>query len=234
MKTPVFIFCVLMTSLLANAQQFELPDVQENYQTVVGETLRIPIKIKNQSDKAHFYIIRKAQSDLGQSQKGYFCLDKQCLETGISEFSKRVEPGETIQQLVFVLESGLIASQHTIKFQVYPKGNPTEFREFSVLVNVVDRIEKPVLYQSKELTIQDVYPNPVQDHAYIEYRIHHENTKAKLIIHNILGKPMDNVELPTSETRIKINAEEYTAGIYFYTLYIDNNGVLTRKLIVRK
>ncbi|MBX2915944.1 MAG: T9SS type A sorting domain-containing protein [Cyclobacteriaceae bacterium] len=223
-----------MTSLLAGAQQFELPDIQENYQALVGETLRIPIKIKNHSDKATFYIIRKAQSDLGQSQKGYFCLDKNCLEASFSEFSKRVEAGETIQQLAFVLESGLVASQHSIRFQVYPKGNPTEMREFTVFVNVMDRVEKPVLFQSKEITIQDVYPNPVQDHAYIEYRIHQENTKAKLSIHNILGKPMDNIELPAHETRVKLSTEEYTAGIYFYTLYLDNNGVLTRKLIVRK
>lgn len=233
MKVWGLIICLSMASLL-KAQQFQLPDIQESFQTVVGETLRIPIKITNQSDKALFYIIRRVQGDLGESQKGYFCLDKNCLETSFSEFSKRVEPGETIQQLAFVLESGLIASQHAIKFQIFPKGNPAEMQEFTVSVNVHERSEKPVLFHSKEITIQDVYPNPVQDHAFIEYRIHNENIKAKLTIHNILGKPMDEFELPTSETRVKLQTEEYTSGIYFYTLYLDNNGVLTRKLIIRK
>jgi hypothetical protein len=234
MKVWGLIFCFAMVSLAATAQQFDLPDIQDSYQTTVGETLRIPIKITNQSDKPLFYIIRRAQSDLGESQKGYFCLDKNCLETGISEFSKRVEPGETIQQLAFVLESGLIASQHSIKFQVFPKGNQAEMQEYTVYINVHERTEKPVLFHSKDITIQDVYPNPVQDYAYIDYRIHNENAKAKLTIHNILGKPMDEFELPTSETRVKLQTEEYTAGIYFYTLYLDNNGVLTRKLIIRK
>ncbi|GIL23358.1 MAG: hypothetical protein BroJett042_18710 [Bacteroidota bacterium] len=223
-----------MASLVAKAQQFELPDIQESYQTAVGETLRIPIKITNLSDKPVFYIIRRVQSDLGESQKGYFCLDKNCLETGISEFSKRVEPGETLQQLAFVLESGLVANQQTIKFQVFPKGNTLETKEYQVNIHVQERLEKPVLFHSKDITIQDVYPNPVQDYAYIEYRLHNENVKAKLTIHNILGKPMNEVELPSSENRVKLQTEEYTSGIYFYTLYLDNNGVLTRKLIIRK
>jgi hypothetical protein len=234
MKVWGFTFCFVLVSLMASARQFELPEIQESYQTQVGETIRIPIKITNQYDKALFYIIRKAHSDLGASQKGYFCLDKNCLETGISEFSKRVEPGETLQHLAFVLESGLVASQHSIKFQIFPKGNQAEMQEYTVSVNVNERTEKPVLFHSKDITIQDVYPNPVQDHAYIDYRIHNENAKARLTIHNILGKPMAEVELPTSETRVKLQTEEYTSGIYFYTLYLDNNGVLTRKLIIRK
>ena len=234
MKVWGLICFFTMVSLVAMGRQFQLPEIQETYQTNIGETIRIPIKITNQSDKPLFYIIRKAQSDLGESQKGYFCLDKNCLDTGISEFSKRIEPGETIQQLAFVLQSGLIASQHAIKFQIFPKGNQTEMQEYTVYINVHERTEKPVLFHSKDITIQDVYPNPVQDYAYIDYRIHNENTKAKLTIHNILGKPMDEVELPTSETRIKLQTEEFTSGIYFYTLYLDNNGVLTRKLIIRK
>lgn len=234
MKTWAFLVCVAMASLVAKAQQFELPDIQESYQTAVGETLRIPIKITNLSDKPVFYIIRRVQSDLGESQKGYFCLDKNCLETGISEFSKRVGPGETLEQLAFVLESGLVANQQTIKFQVFPKGNTLETKEYQVNIHVQERLEKPVLFHSKDITIQDVYPNPVQDYAYIEYRLHNENVKAKLTIHNILGKPMNEVELPSSENRVKLQTEEYTSGIYFYTLYLDNNGVLTRKLIIRK
>ncbi|QLH32021.1 MAG: T9SS type A sorting domain-containing protein [Cyclobacteriaceae bacterium] len=234
MKTWGLLIFIAMASLVAKAQQFELPDIKESYQTAVGETLRIPIKITNLSDKPIFYIIRRVQSDLGESQKGYFCLDKNCLETGISEFSKRVEPGETLQQLAFVLESGLVANQQTIKFQVFPKGNTSETKEYQVNIQVQERLEKPVLFHSKDITIQDVYPNPVQDYAYIEYRLHNENAKAKLTIHNILGKPMNEVELPSSESRVKLQTEEYTSGIYFYTLYLDNNGVLTRKLIIRK
>ncbi len=234
MKSWVIIIVLLMISLPGLTQNFELLDKQENFQAGIGETLRIPIKIKNTSDKPQFYIIKKIQSDLSTTQKGYFCLDNKCLESSVNEFSKRIEPGETIQQLVYTVESGMLSGQNSIRFQVSPKGSPHEVIEYGVSVGIHEKTEKPVLFQSKDITIQDVFPNPVQDHAFIEYRVHNENVKAKLIIHNILGKPMNEFDLPTSETRVKLQTEEFTSGIYFYTLYLDNNGVLTRKLIVRK
>lgn len=234
MKPWVVVILMLIISLPGLTQSFDLLDKQDNFQSTIGETLRIPLKIRNNSDKAQFYIIRKVYGELSSTQKGYFCLDKNCLESGINEFSKRIEPGETLQQLVYMVEGGLLSSQNSIKFQIFPKGSPLEIEEYSVAITIREKLEKPVLFQSKEITIQDVYPNPVQDQAFIEYRIHNENVKAKLVMHNILGKQLNEIDLPTSETRIKLQTEDFISGIYFYTLYLDNNGVLTRKLIIRK
>lgn len=234
MRTWVIIMLLLIISIPGLTQNFSLLDQQVNFQATVGETVRIPIKIKNTSEKPQFYIIRKLQSDLSSTQKGYFCLDKICLESGINEFSKRIEPGETLQQLVYVIEGSMLTSQNSIRFQVFPKSNPQEIEEYAVGIAINERTEKPALFQSKDITINEVYPNPVQDQAFIEYRLHNEDVKAKLVIHNILGKPMNEFDLPTSETRVKLQTEEFTSGIYFYTLYLDNNGVLTRKLIIRK
>jgi hypothetical protein len=58
--------------------------------------------------------------------------------------------------------------------------------------------------------------------------------KAKVVIHNILGSQVGHYELPVFETKVKIQADELTSGVYFYTVYLDNIGVLTRKLVVRK
>ena len=70
--------------------------------------------------------------------------------------------------------------------------------------------------------------------AFIDYRIYNESLKAKVVIHNILGSPVGHHDMPVFETKVKIQAEELTSGVYFYTVYLDNIGVLTRKLIVRK
>ena len=96
MKSWTLCLSLLCLSFSLYAQNFEILDRQENFQVAIGEAVRIPIKIKNSSAKAQFYIIRKVNADLSSSQKGYFCLDKNCLEPGIEEFSKRLEPGETL------------------------------------------------------------------------------------------------------------------------------------------
>ncbi len=234
MKSWIFGLLLSSFSLSGFAQTFELLDKQESFQSSISETVRIPLKIRNNTNKAQFYIIRKLHSDLNSTQKGYFCFDKNCLEPGIEEFSKKVEAGETLQALVYILESGIQSGQGNIKFQVFVKGNPSEAIDYAVSVSVQERDHKPIIFQSKDITIQDVYPNPVQDLAYMDYILHNESVTAKVVIHNILGRAISEFELSPFEDRVKIQTEEFVSGIYFYTLYLNNNGVLTRKLVVRK
>ena len=108
MKNLVIILLSLTSGLQAWAQGFEWTDHQEVYQAGLGQTIRIPIRIKNTSDKPQFFIVRRAQSDLGSNQKGYFCLGEACLDPGLDQFSKRIEPGETLNNLFFTVETGFV------------------------------------------------------------------------------------------------------------------------------
>lgn len=234
MRLGLIFLLVIVGGSEALAQGFDLVDSQDTYQAAVSETLRIPLKIKNTTDKPQFYIIRKGNNDLGGTQKGYFCLDKNCLEAGIDEFSKRIEPGETLSGLYYSLETGLITGQSNLKFEIFIRGNPLGLIQHQVNINIDEHRAKSFVFQSKDITIQDVYPNPVTDQAFIDYKIHTESMKAKVVIHNILGSSIGDYELPNSESKIKITTDDFTSGVYFYTVYLDNNGVLTRKLIVRK
>lgn len=234
MKRVVLVLGVLMICLQGWSQNLELLDKQENFQASFSETVRLPLRIKNYSDKPQIFVIRRISADLGTTQKGYFCLDRTCQDASTEEYIKRLEPGETLQNLVYTIESGMQNAQNTIRFQIFNKNYTQESVEHSFYLSVSEKSGKSVLYRSKEITIQDVYPNPVQDQAFIDYQLHNETVKAKLVIHNILGKAMNELELSAFETRAKLVTDDFTSGIYFYTLYLDNTGVLTRKLIVRK
>jgi hypothetical protein len=225
---------VFVASLASVAQSFELLDRTEDYPTGISQTIRIPIKIKNTSEKSQFYIIRLTTNELSTTQKGYFCLDKTCLESGITEFSKKVEAGATLEGLQYVLETGLVAGQYPIKFEVFAKGNINTLKAHAVNVMVEEKPSKSLVFQSKDITIHDLYPNPVNDQAFIEYRLHNDVVKAKMVVHNILGSAVNDLSLPSTETKVKIEASDLSPGVYFYTVYLDNIGVLTRKLIVRR
>ncbi len=215
------------------SQTPEIVDRQDSYLVAISETVKIPLLIRNTTDKPQFYIIRVV-ADLGTSQKGYFCLGNDCLEPGMYEVSKRIEPGETLKALTYTLETGLITGTSSLHFEIFPKGAFGDGIEHDVNVTIEEKRSKIFVFQSKDITINDVYPNPVADQAFIDYRIHNESVKAKVVIHNVLGRTMSETDLPFHETRIKVDAEPLTTGIYFYTVYLDNDGVLTRKLIVRK
>lgn len=231
MKIWLFLLGCMIT-LGGNAQNFELIDRLDNYQAGFNQMVRIPLKIKNNTDKAQFYIIKRTRADLNESQKGYFCLDNKCLEASITEFSKRIEPGE-ITNLSFTIETGGQQALNTLRFEIFPKGNTTDIIEQNVTLAIDDRLQRSI-YQSREITINDMYPNPVQDQAVIEYKIHNDYSKAKIVVHNVLGRSMAEYELPSNDTHIKLQVDDFAPGVYFYTLYVNNSGVLTRKIMVRK
>ncbi|GAB1445384.1 MAG: T9SS type A sorting domain-containing protein [Cyclobacteriaceae bacterium] len=235
MSLRLTVALLILCNLNMYGQRLELINRNEtSYQTQLSEVLRIPLQIKNTTDKAQFYIIRKVQGDLGGTQKGYFCLDSKCLEPEMDEFSKKIEPGQTISGLYYTLETGLVTGQTNFSFEIFERGHLAEALEYNVSISVEERKEKSMAFQSKDIVIHDVYPNPVSDYAFIEYRLLNDAIKANVVIHNILGMPMGDYELPASETSVKLSMDALAPGVYFYTLYLDNDGVLTRKLIVRK
>ena len=229
--------CLIFLVILAFAstvrgQGFELVDKQDYYQAAISETFQIPVRIKNTTDKAQTYVVRRASADASGFQKGYFCLGRNCLQQAVDEFSYRVEPGETLD-LYYTLETGLVSGPASLHFEILAKGGPHAFAH-NVSVQIEEKRETSFVFQSRDITIHDVYPNPVVDQAFIDYRIHNESIKARVVIHNILGRTMNETDLPVFETKIRLQTEELATGIYFYTLYLDNVGFLTRKLIVRK
>src|SRR5580704_13691248 len=224
-------FLILMLMSLGWAegvsQSFELIDKQDSYQGGVSQSIIIPLKIKNTTDKAQFYIFRKVQDDLSADQKGYFCWEKNCSDPDLEEYTRRIEAGETIQNLYYTLETGISTGQHFIKFEIFQRGLQNQSVEHTVAISIDERAVKSRIFSSKEITVHDIYPNPVTDQGFLEYSIHSDMTKAKVVIHNILGKYQGEYELPFSESKIKIQTEDLPAGVYFYTLYLNNEGILT-------
>lgn len=216
------------------AQHFEVLPLTQNLIGTTGKTVTIPIQIKNQGDKPQFFIVKLAEEDLRAGQKGYFCLNGTCLSADITEISKRVEGSSTLTGLTYVIETGLATGQSQLAFEIFVKGNQPGAIEWPVTIMVDEKQPKNVVFRSKEIMINEVYPNPVTTTAYIDYELYNEKKEAKIIIHNILGTSMGEQELSFNETRAKILTEEFPPGIYFYTVYLDNEGLITRKMVVRR
>jgi hypothetical protein len=230
----LLLVALALISFPAWTQGVEWLERQESYQSGFGQTLRIPIRLKNSTDRAQIFVVRKAQSDLGSNQKGYFCFGEDCSDPSIDQVARKLEPGETLPNLYYVVETGLVVSSNSFRFEVFPRGNPAITLEHSFSLSVEEKPAKSLVFQSKDISIHDIYPNPVVDQATIDYRIYNESLKAKVVVHNILGSPVGHYELPVFESKVKIQADELASGVYFYTVYLDNVGVLTRKMVVRK
>ena len=215
-------------------QSFEIAPLQDVYKGYIGETVKVPLKLTNHTDKSITLIVRKVSSDLGGTQKNYFCLNNDCLDQQVQDVIVRVEPRQTLSEFSIALEAGLANGISSAKYLVFNRHNTTETMEFELHFAVEERSAKEDIFTSPHIIIHDVYPNPVVDYAYVNYNVINKEVESKIIIHNILGNPIDEYGLPSDENKVKIRAESMNAGIYFYTLYLDNEGVMTRKLIVKK
>jgi hypothetical protein len=225
-------FCLLAHGLAG--QTFEITDLQETYKGIIGEVIKAPLQFKNTSDKPITLVIRKQTAEIGGTQKNYFCLDNHCLDSKVEDYLIRIEPEQTFNLLHVALEAGLAPGNSVVKYTAANKSNPSEIVEFDLHFAVEEKSEKEHIYSSRHIILYNVYPNPVDEFAYVDYRLLNDQIKAKIVLHNILGTPIEDYSLSPVETKVKIKAETLNAGIYFYTLYLDNEGVITRKLIVKK
>lgn len=231
---------ILLSSLLiliclgAYAQSFELSGISENYKGAIGETIKAPLRLKNLTEKPVTLIIRKIHQQIGSTQRNFFCVDNNCLDDKVDDYILRLEPGQSINSVQIALEGGLVPGVSSVRYIVFSRTNPSHSVEFDLSFSIEERPDKNNIYQSRVITVKDVYPNPSVDHAFVDYQLNNDRTKAKIRVHNILGNVVGEYELSPSETLIRIKTDELNAGIYFYTLYVDNESVMTRKLIVKK
>jgi hypothetical protein len=229
-----FLWFVILNfiSIALAAQGFEVLVSHESVKVFKGESLKTPVRFKNTSDKTMSLVVKRAHA-LHTNSRSLFCLDNNCLDAKADEFIVKVESGQTSATVLIVLESGLPSGESQIKYMVYNKASPTDAVEFDLNIIVEEKPERHCIYTSKYIKLYDVYPNPVSEYAFVDYKILSNKTKARIVIHNVLGNTHGEYALPVSESKIKIHTEAFNAGIYFYTLYVDNEGILTRKLIVK-
>ena len=95
-------------------------------------------------------------------------------------------------------------------------------------INTEDR-----LFSSEKLTVSNIYPNPADDHADIDYVISSQVGEAKITFYNVLGSEMKEEILEKDQRKVRISTKEWNNGIYLYQLSSDGKSLVTKKLLVR-
>lgn len=230
-----FLLCLFISFALGvGAQSFEVSGISENVKGSIGETVKAPLRFKNLTEKPVILVIRRLQQQIGSTQRNFYCIDNNCLDDGVDDYILKLEPGQALSSLQIALEGGLVPGPSSVRYIAFSRSNPGHSVEFEINFTIEERPDKNNIYQSRALTVKDVYPNPSIDHAYVDYQITSDRIKARIRIHNILGNVVGDYDLSPYETLVRISTDELNAGIYFYTLYVDNESVMTRKLIVKK
>ena len=89
------------------------------------------------------------------------------------------------------------------------------------------------LFSSDKLTVSNIYPNPADDHADIDYVISPSIGDTKITFYNVLGNEMKEELLDKDQRKVRISTKEWNNGIYLYQLSSEGKSLVTKKLLVR-
>jgi len=101
------------------------------------------------------------------------------------------------------------------------------------LSNINNQITNNISNQYK---LYQNYPNPFNSMSNIKYKIE-KTSDIKIIIFDITGKEIEtliNKKQPSGNYEVKFNGENLSSGIYFYSLFVNNDKVDTKKMILIK
>ncbi len=105
-------------------------------------------------------------------------------------------------------------------------------------VNVLsgdNTISKDTESSNENFSISQNQPNPFDDKTTISLYLPVTVSDAQLIITDMSGKLITTKPIPQrGETTVEIDASQYQAGMYIYSLSIDNNIVSSKKMLLRK
>lgn len=119
------------------------------------------------------------------------------------------------------------------------KNNYTQFyRDLLISNNSKNSEAKVVANQVQEnsaekIKVSNIYPNPANDFAYIDYTVNGNFTSANVSFFNLLGKQLAEYPLSKNSDKLRINTSAWESGIYMYQLIIDGKKIATKKLLVR-
>jgi hypothetical protein len=86
----------------------------------------------------------------------------------------------------------------------------------------------------KDISIGGAYPNPTNRMAQIDYTIKNPKAVVKISINSFIGNPVAEYQLDPLQKSLVINVADFNPGVYFYTLFVDNKNIVTKKLVVKK
>ena len=89
------------------------------------------------------------------------------------------------------------------------------------------------LFSNDKLTVSNIYPNPADDHADIDYVISSQIGEVKIAFYNVLGNEMKEEILDKDQRKMRVSTREWSNGIYLYQLSSEGKSLVTKKLLVR-
>ncbi len=225
---------LLFTPLLAGAQQVRVLSEVVDFSGEIGSSQRKTVILQNESNQSKTYFLKNVRGSIGSSQRVKICLGDQCFDSkkDLAKISLKLAPGEIYTDLYLEFEMGIAENRGNFDLFFVNKENIRENFVVEARYEVASASSLDFLH--KDITLSEIYPNPSNQVAQLDYELVNPNAKARIAINSFIGNPIAEYELDPRRNSLMINVSNFQPGVYFYTLFVDNKNVVTKKLQVKK
>jgi hypothetical protein len=234
-------FCTIFLLLLqapAEAQVRVLNDAVE-FNGKVNTTQRKSLILQNESDQAKEYILKFLRGNIASSQDVKICLGNTCYDPkkDLAKVKIKLNPGEIYTELYLEFDLGITEAKGTFDLHF---ANTTNLRDVFIIesiYNVENTTSDNSAVDHKDITLGSIYPNPTNSNTrfvQLDYQIKNPAIKARIVINSIIGNPVADLRLDPNQKSIGIHVADLNPGFYFYTLIVDNQNIVTKKLVVKR
>ncbi len=89
------------------------------------------------------------------------------------------------------------------------------------------------LFANEKLLVSNIYPNPADEYAYLDYSVSSQVNEVKVTFYNIFGSEIKEETLDKDQRKLRVSIKDWPNGIYLYQLSADGKSLVTKKLLVR-
>ncbi|MBA4299044.1 MAG: hypothetical protein C0433_02895 [Cyclobacterium sp.] len=230
-----FLTCLLvLVPVLAGAQQVRVLSEVLDFSGDIGSSQRKTVIIQNESNQIKNYLLKNVRGSVGSSQRVKVCLSDQCFDPkkDLTKISLKLQPGEIFTDLYLEFEMGITETRGS--FDLFFVNSENIRENFVVEARYEVANGSTTDFTHKDIKLSEIFPNPSNRIAQLNYELVNPKAKAKITINSFIGNPIAEFELDPERNSLVINVTDYQPGVYFYTLFVDNKNVVTKKLQVKK
>lgn len=228
-----FVFTITLYLLICQigySQDFSVVNIESSLIIPHQKTITSTFYVKNYVNENKSFIISLKGSYSQGGSTALICYKGNCDEKNLEI---NVDANEASDEIEIKFTGGLSSFKSNMQLEVNDS-ETSNMTTSDIFIEVTNRKKEDIFYSKDEVLVSNFYPNPAVKFANMEYKLKPYQTNAKIVLQNVLGSQVNEYNLDPRENKLRLLTENMSPGIYFYTLFIDEEGLATRKLIVKR
>ncbi len=238
MKILFLLFACLFLLLPPELEARQVRVLSENLEFTgkIGASIRKSIIIQNESNEVKEYALKFLRGNIGSSQNIKLCIGELCLDPrkDLAKIKLTLQPNEILTDMYLEFDLGITETKGNFDLHFTNTENLRDVFLIEAVYNVFNPNAEGNATVHKDISVGSVYPNPSNRVAQIDYEFQNPSALAKISINSFIGNPIAEFQLDPYQKSLVINVSDLNPGVYFYTLFVDNKNIMTKKFVVKK